>query len=217
MGINRVDKGSVGTFSVTSLLIFFSFVFFFSSSRMKLIYLIGLLLSTHLIQQGKAVENATSTTKTSIQNKYTVTEDAEENKKIIVIEKQSKAADQKSAKEEALTAKTGGLEQLIVKAQSTWRAKAAYGPTVYYTDKVEEYPVKCVWNSGSLEVWANSGKNIEEAEKCCRYLKEIKIYRCIWRVDQKKTFRDAQKMEWGIWRHSGASRIMTGKYLDICF
>jgi len=142
---------------------------------------------------GKAVENATTTTKTSIQNKYAVTEDAEENKKIIVIEKQSKAADQKSAKEEALTAKTGGLEQLIVKAQSTWRAKAAYGPTVYYTDKVGKYPLKCVWNSGSLEVWANSGKNIEEAEKCCRYLKEIKIYRCIWRVDQKKTFRDAQK------------------------
>merc|ERR1711915_141531 len=127
MGINRVDKGSVGTFSVTSLLIFFSFVFFFSTSRMKLIYLIGLLLSTHLIQQGKAVEDATTTMKTSIQNKYAVTEDAEENKKIIVIEKQSKAADQKSAKEEALTAKTGGLEQLIVKAQSTWRAKAAYG------------------------------------------------------------------------------------------
>jgi len=90
---------------------------------------------------GKAVENATTTTKTSIQNKYAVTEDAEENKKIIVIEKQSKAADQKSAKEEALTAKTGGLEQLIVKAQSTWRAKAAYGPTVYYTDKGTKEPL----------------------------------------------------------------------------
>jgi len=68
---------------------------------MKLFYLIGLILSTDSIQQGHAVENATNATnatKTSIQNKYAVTEDADENKKKIVIEKQSKA-------------------------QSTWRAK----------------------------------------------------------------------------------------------
>jgi len=81
---------------------------------------------------GKAVENATTTTKTSIQNKYAVTEDAEENKKIIVIEKQSKAADQKSAKEEALTAKTGGLEQLIVKGGRAARFIIPPTPPCYW-------------------------------------------------------------------------------------
>jgi len=54
---------------------------------MKLIYLIGLLLSTHSIQQGKAIENAT-TTKTSIQidsvesaNSTQTNEDANEENK----------------------------------------------------------------------------------------------------------------------------------------
>merc|ERR1711962_13265 len=114
MGINRVDKGSVGTFSVTSLLIFFFFRFF-----------LFIIQDEVDLPHWITTFNSLDSTRKSGRKRYDDNEDAEENKKIIVIEKQSKAADQKSAKEEALTAKTGGLEQLIVKAQSTWRAKAA--------------------------------------------------------------------------------------------
>jgi len=150
---------------------------------MKLIYLIGLLLSTHLIQQGKAVENATTTTKTSIQNKYAVTEDADENKKKIVIEKQSKA-------------------------QSSWRAKYApesvwTGSEAELTQDRKDYPLKCVWTkSKGLEVWRDSGRSLEEAEKCCIYIwfpgdraKGKPTHQCVRvpRDVQTKTFHDARK------------------------
>jgi len=149
-----------------------------------LIYLVGLLLSTHSIQKGKAVENAT-TTKTLIQNKYAVTEDADENKKKIVIEKQSKA-------------------------QSSWRAKYApesvwTGSEAELTQDRKDYPLKCVWTkSKGLEVWRDSGRSLEEAEKCCIYIwlpgrqdrtKDKPIHQCLRvpRDVQAKTFHDARK------------------------
>jgi len=166
---------------------------------MKLFYLIGLILSTDSIQQGHAVENATNATnatKTSIQNKYAVTEDADENKKKIVIEKQSKA-------------------------QSSWRAKYApesvwTGSEAELTQDQKDYPLKCVWTkSKGLEVWRDSGRSLEEAEKCCIY---------IWlpgRQDRRRRFMTPESIVESnlarIWRHSGTFRNCVGNYLDICF